>query len=288
MPARSRTGESSPVPLGQRLGRLALEVEHHPAVRGAQHLAEVVVAVDPLHRHAGLVRAERPERRAQAAGVRRQLRHGRPARRPAAAASASARAASVGGARACRSAAPGPGRRAPRRWPRRAGTPRRRSRRRPRRRAGRPRRTGRGRWSWPAPSPSVAVRKNSCSMARSASAGCRPAGPVRLDVAEQPGHVPGAALELGQRPVHLDVRVAARASTRRNTLRIAASSKTSEVFDCSPVMTRLVASSGSSSGCGPGTKPSRPVRAGRSAIPVSQAPVTSLSCSASYHQDRPP
>jgi hypothetical protein len=46
-------------------------------VRGAQHLAEVVVAVHPLHRHPRLVRAERPERLAQPGGVVLQPRHDR-------------------------------------------------------------------------------------------------------------------------------------------------------------------------------------------------------------------
>ncbi len=38
------------LPLGQRLGRLALEVDDLPALRGAQGLAEVQVAVDPAGR----------------------------------------------------------------------------------------------------------------------------------------------------------------------------------------------------------------------------------------------
>ena len=54
MPATSlAAGESSAAALGERAGRLALEVEQHPAVQGAQHLAEVEVAVDPLHRRPG-------------------------------------------------------------------------------------------------------------------------------------------------------------------------------------------------------------------------------------------
>ena len=48
--APRRVGEH---PLGQRLGRLALEVDDLPALRGAQRLAEVQVAVDPLDRRAG-------------------------------------------------------------------------------------------------------------------------------------------------------------------------------------------------------------------------------------------
>ena len=36
--------------LRERRGGLALEVEHHPAGLGAQHLAQVVVAVHALHR----------------------------------------------------------------------------------------------------------------------------------------------------------------------------------------------------------------------------------------------
>ena len=59
---------------------------------------------------------------------------------------------------------------------------------------------------------------------------------VGRHAAEQAGDVPGT--EFGQRPVHLDVGVDARLS-RRKTLRIAWSPKTSDVLDCSPVSTRL-------------------------------------------------
>ena len=49
MPATSRSGEVGTPPLGERAQRLALEVEQDPARRAtSQHLAEVVVAVDPL------------------------------------------------------------------------------------------------------------------------------------------------------------------------------------------------------------------------------------------------
>ena len=74
-------------------------------------------------------------------------------------------------------------------------------------------------------------------------------------------------------------------ATLRNTLRIAASPKTSDVLLCSAVITRLCVPTGRVSTPGPSRKLSasscRPASMCRS-----QASVTSLSCSASYHQTR--
>ena len=50
MPATSRSGEDRRPPLGQRAGRLALEVEQDPPGLGPHDLAQVVVAVHPLRR----------------------------------------------------------------------------------------------------------------------------------------------------------------------------------------------------------------------------------------------
>ena len=59
-------------PLGERLGRLALEVDDLPALDGAQGLAEVQVAVDLLHLD-GVELAQPGERLAQPALVGRQV-----------------------------------------------------------------------------------------------------------------------------------------------------------------------------------------------------------------------
>ena len=136
-------------PLGERLGRLALEVDDLPAQHGAQGLAEVQVAVDPLH----VQLAERLQRvvgTAQAAAVlgASSGTTGSPrraGRRIPSATSAAGQPSSVAKLSArvsCTS----------RQRDRRAGWTRRRSRRRPRRRAGRPRRTGCARWSARGPS----------------------------------------------------------------------------------------------------------------------------------------
>ena len=68
-------GEVGPAALGERPQRLALEVEQHPAALGdLEHLAEVVVAVDPLQRRP--VRVDGPvEDRGDPVLVRREGRH---------------------------------------------------------------------------------------------------------------------------------------------------------------------------------------------------------------------
>ena len=70
MPATSRSGESGSAALVERLRRLALEVEQHPAVRRCAGPGRGVVAVDALHAHrlAGARRASRTPSRS--AGVR--------------------------------------------------------------------------------------------------------------------------------------------------------------------------------------------------------------------------
>ena len=166
MPATSRSGLDSARALGERPGRLALEVQEHPAVVGAQHLAEVEVAVHPLQLRARSVSARQPSK--TASQTRREC--ARPAAgtspppRPAAASCrcaarpSSRRPAAVRVGSAC-----GEQRRAPRgRRPEPLGLGR-RSRRRPRRRAGRPRRRGRARSRAASAQPSVAVRRNACS-----------------------------------------------------------------------------------------------------------------------------
>ncbi len=64
-------------PFGDRLGRLALEVQQDPAVRGAHGLAEVQVAVDPLDRQAVRMGVGHlAEGRAEGAPVAHQPRDG--------------------------------------------------------------------------------------------------------------------------------------------------------------------------------------------------------------------
>ncbi|CAM5599024.1 hypothetical protein SGRIM128S_09773 [Streptomyces griseomycini] len=79
MPATSRTAGCGGPPLGQRPGRLALEVDQRPLTgRGPQALPEVQVAVHPLGGPGvslGGQVVQRGERRAQAGGVRPQRGH---------------------------------------------------------------------------------------------------------------------------------------------------------------------------------------------------------------------
>ena len=145
--APGRVGQQA---LGERLGRLALEVDDLPALDGAQGLAEVQVAVDLLDVDPVEV-AEPAERLAQPGRRTAPGRARRRARRRAGPPSPSASASSAARRRAARPGSARPGRRAPRRARCRGGRPRRRSRRRPRRRAGRPRRTGCARSPGPGP-----------------------------------------------------------------------------------------------------------------------------------------
>ena len=159
-------------PLGERLGRLALEVHDLPALDGAQRLPEVEVAVHALGGGGLPGRAEGRDAGEGTSRARRRARRA-PGRSPAPprGGSASRRRARSGRRRpTSRWGTARPARRGPARWPDRAGRPRPRSRRRPRRRAGRPRRTGRARW--PARGPSRRSRS-------AGTAGASRAGPGR-------------------------------------------------------------------------------------------------------------
>jgi hypothetical protein len=70
---RQRDGRGPAQP--ERHHGLSLEVQHHPAGRGAQHLPEMVVAVYPLHGHGGADRAQVGVVAAQLGRVRAQRGH---------------------------------------------------------------------------------------------------------------------------------------------------------------------------------------------------------------------
>ncbi len=117
---------------------------------------------------------------------------------------------------------------------------------------------------WPAPSRRSRCVMNSCSIARlsSGSSGRR-----------RPSTAARAAGRCAWRPARLSARCTSMSglmpgSSRRKTLRIATSPKTSEVLDCSPVSTRLGLSTGMSSRLGDSARSApRPVRRVASRIP---------------------
>ena len=199
MPATSRHRESGSIRSASGLAGSPSKSTIFQPAHGAQRLAEVQVAVDPLGVQSP-ERSEPGERRPQHLRVRRELRHHRQRQvEPGA-----HLVGEVAGGQRRRGPAARRASGAPRRPPRPAGPTRRRSRRRPRRRAGRPRRRGCGRWPEPGPS-----RRWRCAGTAAASRGaaCRRAA-VDLDPAVERGDVLAAGP--GQRLVDLDVGVLAR------------------------------------------------------------------------------
>ena len=168
---RRATGESGRRPLGRAAcaGSPSKSRIFQP-LHGAQDLAEVEVAVDPLdgRRLAGsaATTSSKAARSPSAYGSQLGTTSQRGVEPGLHALGAGGRARSavqrLGGERV------GERRRAPRRSPRPSRWPRRRSRRRPRRRAGRPRRTGRARWPARAPS-----RRSRCAGTAGASPAAR-------------------------------------------------------------------------------------------------------------------
>ena len=278
MPATSRSGESNGRRSADRADRLALEVEQHPAVDGAQRLAEVQVAVDALDRRAGTSSTrELVERARSPASTVGELRRRPRAPRRGGRASPPPRSRSCAGVSSSVPNAVGQvgvhlGDAAPSRWASPAKSP-------PASSACRSASAIRSRTLVLASSqPSVAVVMNSCSIARlarlrrrrsavdrSRAAGrCawRPASVERRRAISMSGLTPGSA-----------------AGTPSGS---PASPKISEVLDCSPVSTRLVlVRPGARSASTKRSKRSGAVGALGRGSPTSQAWVTSLSCSAS-------
>ena len=202
MPAMSRSGEERGPALGQRPGRLALEVEQHPAGVGAHDLPEVVVAVDALDGRPGPA-----ARRAARVGVAEPVRVSAPARaRPRVAARAcrhrlgQRRASASVGARRCERARPASACTSAVAVPSRSDSP---AKSPPDlvRRAGRPRANRSRTLASASFQPSVPARRNASTTARSWSSPSTPASRASPPARRR------ASLPLGERAGDLEIGV---------------------------------------------------------------------------------